>query len=67
MNVYKVTLNEAIQPQQDLLLGIKVTYTHIVKPMPAKLPQVAKQHTVYAFNSYFLSPYLSKEVKTTLQ
>ncbi|OBZ87528.1 Dolichyl-diphosphooligosaccharide--protein glycosyltransferase subunit 1A, partial [Choanephora cucurbitarum] len=67
VNVYKVTLNEAIQPQQDLLLGIKVTYTHIVKPMPAKLPQVAKQHTVYAFNSYFLSPYLSKEVKTTLQ
>ncbi|KAI8073451.1 Ribophorin I [Gilbertella persicaria] len=67
MNVYKVTLNEAVKPQEDVLLGIKVAYTHVIKPMPTKLPQVARQHTIYAYNSYFLSPYVTKEVKTTLQ
>jgi oligosaccharyltransferase complex subunit alpha (ribophorin I) len=67
MKIYKISLNEPVQPQQDILLGIKVAYTHTVKPMPTKLPQVARQHTVYAFNSYFLSPYFTKEVKTTLQ
>ncbi|KAL0145580.1 Ribophorin I [Mucor lusitanicus] len=67
MNVYKVTLNEPVQPQEDILIGLKIAYIHNVKPMPTKLPQVARQHTVYAFNSYLLSPYFTKETKTTLQ
>lgn len=67
MNVYKISLNEPVQPEEDVLLGIKLAYTHTIKPMPAKLPQVARQHTIYAFNSYFLSPYQTVEVKTTVQ
>lgn len=65
--VYKVTLPAPIQPQEDILLGIKIAYTHTIKPMPSKLPQVSRQHTVFAFNSYFLSPYQTIETKTTLQ
>ncbi|KAG2210082.1 hypothetical protein INT46_001912 [Mucor plumbeus] len=67
MNVYKVILNEPVKPQDDILIGLKIAYIHNIKPMPTKLPQVARQHTVYAFNSYFLSPYYTKETKTTLQ
>lgn len=65
--VYKIDLKEhSVQPNEDVLLGIKVAYTHVIKPMPAKLPQLARQHTMIAFNSYFLSPYFTKEIKTTL-
>lgn len=67
MNVYKVILNEPVKPQDDILIGLKIAYIHNIKPMPTKLPQVARQHTVYAFNSYLLSPYYTKETKTTLQ
>ncbi|KAI7895853.1 Ribophorin I [Mucor mucedo] len=67
MYVYKVILNEPVQPQQDVLLGLKIAYTHTIKPMPTKLPQVARQHTIFAFNSYLLSPYQTIETKTTLQ
>ncbi|CEI95759.1 hypothetical protein RMCBS344292_09937 [Rhizopus microsporus] len=65
--VYKIDLKEhSVQPNEDVLLGIKIAYIHVVKPMPAKLPQLARQHTMIAFNSYFLSPYFTKEIKTTL-
>lgn len=67
MYVYKVIINEPVQPQQDVLLGLKIAYTHTIKPMPTKLPQVARQHTIFAFNSYLLSPYQTIETKTTLQ
>lgn len=67
MYVYKITLLEPVQPQKDILIGLKVAYTHTIKPMPIKLPQVSRQHTVFAFNSYFLSPYQTIETKTTLQ
>lgn len=67
LNIYKISLNEPLQPESDILLGIKIAYTHTIKPMPSKLPQVARQHTIFAFNSYFLSPYQTSEVKTTLQ
>ncbi|KAI9243585.1 Ribophorin I [Helicostylum pulchrum] len=67
MYVYKIALLEPVQPQQDVLIGLKVAYTHTIKPMPIKLPQVSRQHTVFAFNSYFLSPYQTVETKTTLQ
>lgn len=67
LNIYKISLNEPLQPETDVLLGIKIAYTHTIKPMPSKLPQVARQHTIFAFNSYFLSPYQTNEVKTTLQ
>ncbi|KAI8647550.1 Ribophorin I [Parasitella parasitica] len=67
MNVYKVSLHEPVKPEEDVLIGLKIAYIHNIKPMPAKLPQISRQHTVYAFNSYFLSPYHTKETKTTLQ
>lgn len=67
MYVYKIILNEPVQPQEDILIGLKIAYTHTIKPMPTKLPQVARQHTIYAFNSYLLSPYQTIETKTTLQ
>ncbi|KAI7904226.1 Ribophorin I [Cokeromyces recurvatus] len=67
LNVYKIHLDKPVQPQQDVLIGIKIAYTHLIKPMPAKLPQVARQHTSFAFNTYLISPYTTKETKTTLQ
>jgi oligosaccharyltransferase complex subunit alpha (ribophorin I) len=63
---YKVTLNKSVQPEQDVLLGINIVYTHSIRPLPKKLPQVARQHSIYGFNSYILSPYFTNEVKTTV-
>ncbi|KAI9470537.1 MAG: Ribophorin I [Benjaminiella poitrasii] len=67
LNVYKISLDTPVAPQQDVLIGIKMAYTHTIRPMPSKLPQVARQHTAYAFNTYLLSPYSTKEAKTTVQ
>lgn len=64
--VYKVSLDKPVQPNEDVLLGIKVVYTHTIKALPKQLPQVARQHTVYGFNSFLLSPYFTDEVKTTV-
>ncbi|KAI8971840.1 Ribophorin I [Mycotypha africana] len=66
LHIYKVVLNEPVQPGDDILLGIKSVYTHLINPVPATLPQIARQHTLYGFNSYFFSPYHTKEQKTTL-
>ncbi|KAI9267318.1 Ribophorin I [Sporodiniella umbellata] len=65
--VYKIDLSEhPVQTDEDILLGIKITYFHSIKPLPKKLPQLARQHTTFNFNSYVLTPYPSKEMKTTL-
>ncbi|KAG1456506.1 hypothetical protein G6F56_006815 [Rhizopus delemar] len=65
--VYKIDLKEhAVQPNEEILLGVKIAYINSIKPLPKKLPQLARQHTTLNFNSYFLSPYLTKEIKTTL-
>jgi oligosaccharyltransferase complex subunit alpha (ribophorin I) len=56
-----------VQPNEDILLGVKIAYINVIKPLPATLPQLARQHTTLTFNAYFLSPYFSKEVKTTLK
>ncbi|KAI8381186.1 Ribophorin I [Radiomyces spectabilis] len=64
--LYKVTLPEPVQPNEDIRIGIKVAYTHVVAPLPKKMPQVAKQHLTYVNNMYLYSPYATEETKTTL-
>ncbi|KAI8097180.1 Ribophorin I [Halteromyces radiatus] len=67
IQLYKVILDQPLQPQEDIRLGIHISYTHVLKPLPAKIPQVARQLLLYRGNVYLYSPYASKEMKTTLQ
>ncbi|KAF7724821.1 dolichyl-diphosphooligosaccharide--protein glycosyltransferase subunit 1 [Apophysomyces ossiformis] len=63
---YKVKLDKPLQPNEDIRFGIKLSYTHLLKPLPAKIPQVARQHLFFAGNVYLFSPYFTEEMKTTL-
>ncbi|ORY93294.1 Ribophorin I, partial [Syncephalastrum racemosum] len=65
--LYKVTFDEPVQPNQEIRFGIKVSYTHVLEPFPAKAPQVSRQFLRYHGNVYHFSPYFSQEMKTTLQ
>ncbi|KAI8993300.1 Ribophorin I [Pilobolus umbonatus] len=66
MHVYRVLMDKPIQPAEDTVFIVHVAYSHSIKALPAKLPQIARQFSVYATNSYFISPYFTKEVKTTV-
>ncbi|KAI8335166.1 Ribophorin I [Chlamydoabsidia padenii] len=67
VHLYKVIFDTPLQPNDDIRLGIHVSYTHVLKPLPAKIPQVARQLVNYHGNVYLYSPYTSDEMKTTLQ
>ncbi|CAO3593226.1 unnamed protein product [Absidia cylindrospora] len=43
VQLYKVILDQPLQPDDDIRLGIHISYTHVLKPLPAKIPQVARQ------------------------
>lgn len=67
VQLYKITFDEPIQPDTDVRFGVRLTYTHVLTPLPAKIPQVARQFVVYNDNIYMYSPYFTDEIKTTLQ
>jgi oligosaccharyltransferase complex subunit alpha (ribophorin I) len=67
VQLYKVVLDEPLAPNDDIRLGIHISYTHVLAPLPAKIPQVARQLVNYKGNVYLYSPYATEEVKTTLQ
>ncbi|CAO3623598.1 unnamed protein product [Cunninghamella blakesleeana] len=64
--LYKITFDEPLQADQDIRITLKVSYTHSLKPLPAKIPQVARQLLMYKGNVFFFSPYDTDEVKTTI-
>lgn len=64
---YKITFDEPIQPEEEVRFGIKISYTHMLQPLPAEIPQVARQFVVYTGNVYVYSLYPSDEMKTTVQ
>lgn len=66
LQLYKVTFDEPLQADQDIRITIKVSYTHSLKPLPAKIPQVARQLLMYKGNVFFFSPYETDEIKTTV-
>ncbi|KAI9278959.1 Ribophorin I [Phascolomyces articulosus] len=67
VQLYKITFDEPIQPDAEIRFGVKLAYTHALTPLPAKIPQVARQFVVYSDNIYLYSPYFTDEVKTTVQ
>ncbi|ORZ20259.1 Ribophorin I [Absidia repens] len=67
VQLYKVIFNEPLAPNDDIRLGIHISYTHVLKPLPAKIPQVSRQLLYYSGNVYLYSPYPTAEMKTTLQ
>ncbi|KAI7855229.1 Ribophorin I [Circinella umbellata] len=67
VQLYKITFDEPIQPDTEVRFGVKLAYTHVLTPLPAKIPQVARQFVVYNDNIYMYSPYFTDEIKTTLQ
>ncbi|KAI7864621.1 Ribophorin I [Spinellus fusiger] len=67
LQLYKVLLATPLGKGEEVRLGIKLSYTSMVTPFPAKLPQVARQHLSYKSNVYVHSPYPTQEMKTTLQ
>lgn len=65
MHVYKIHLNQTILPDQDVKIGVQIIYTHLVRPLPAKIPQISKQHVSFANNIYLFSAYSTIDMKTT--
>ncbi|KAI8645820.1 Ribophorin I-domain-containing protein [Parasitella parasitica] len=63
--VYKIHLLEPIDHNGQVKLGIKLTYTHQIRPLPAQIPQISKQHVTYSNNIFMLSPYHTTDIKTT--
>jgi oligosaccharyltransferase complex subunit alpha (ribophorin I) len=65
MHVYKIHLKEKVEPDQDVKIGVQLVYTHLVRPLPEKIPQISKQHVSFANNIYLFSAYSTDEMKTT--
>ncbi|KAL9542653.1 hypothetical protein MBANPS3_008509 [Mucor bainieri] len=65
LNVYEIRLQEPLEYNSQVKLGVKLTYTHQIRPLPAKIPQVSKQHVTYSNNIFMLSPYPTSDIKTT--
>jgi len=63
--VYEIQLHEPLEYNNQVKLGVKLTYTHQIYPLPARIPQVSKQHVIYANNIFMLSPYHTSDIKTT--
>lgn len=66
LQLYKITFDEPLEADQDIRITIKISYTHTLKPLPAKIPQVARQLLTYKGNVFLFSPYVTDEVKTTV-
>lgn len=67
VQLYKITFDEPVQPGQEIRFGVKIAYTHALEPLPARIPQVARQFVLYNGNVYSYSAYPSDEIKTTVQ
>jgi oligosaccharyltransferase complex subunit alpha (ribophorin I) len=65
--IYKITLPQPLKQEQEMKLGIRYSYAHLVEPLPKKIPQVARQHVKFKANMYLLSPYSTSYIKTTLR
>ncbi|KAL9559332.1 hypothetical protein PS6_000799 [Mucor atramentarius] len=63
--VYKIYLQEPLEHNNQVKLGVKLTYTHQIRPLPARIPQVSKQHVIFSSNIFMLSPYHTSDIKTT--
>ncbi|GAN01038.1 dolichyl-diphosphooligosaccharide--protein glycosyltransferase subunit 1 [Mucor ambiguus] len=62
---YEIQLQEPLEYNSQVKLGIKLTYTHQIRPLPAKIPQVSKQHVTYSSSIFMPSPYHTSDIKTT--
>ncbi|KAL0073030.1 Ribophorin I [Phycomyces blakesleeanus] len=67
LQLYKVTFDSPLQPDEEIRFGVKVAYTNVIEPLPKKLPQISRQHLIFNGNVYLFSPYNTEEIKTTLQ
>lgn len=63
--VYKIYLKEPLEYNNQVKLGVKLTYTHQIRPFPVQIPQISKQHVTYSSNIFLLSPYHTTDIKTT--
>lgn len=68
VEAFKVLLNTPINPEENTGIAIDLAYTHWIRPLPAIIPQLAKQHVTFtAGNIYLFSPYPSDEMTTTFK
>ncbi|KAI9319084.1 Ribophorin I [Dichotomocladium elegans] len=67
LQLYEITFHKPLKPNEEIRFGVKIASTHALEPLPAKIPQVARQFVVYADNVYVHSPYPIEELKTTVQ
>lgn len=58
---------DPLEHHQEIKIGIRLTFTHMIKPLPEEIPQISKQHVTYAGNMFIVSPYPTKDIKTTFK
>ena len=64
--LWKVELNNNLQPGKSTTVEIETVLTHNLKPYPAAITQKEKQLLLYTGNAYFYSPYKTLKQITTV-
>ena len=64
---YKIHLPEPLAPNAQQTLSISYSILSSLKPVPAQLPQTAKQYLQYDFSAYALSAYLTEKQRTKVK
>ncbi|KAJ5061872.1 Ribophorin I [Bipolaris maydis] len=64
---YKTHLPEPLAPNAQQTLSISYSILSSLKPVPAQLPQTAKQYLQYDFSAYAPSAYLTEKQRTKVK
>ncbi|XP_014558497.1 hypothetical protein COCVIDRAFT_14326 [Bipolaris victoriae FI3] len=64
---YKIHLPEPLAPNAQQTLSISYSILSSLKPVPAQLPQTAKQYLQYDFSAYAPSAYLTEKQRTKVK
>jgi oligosaccharyltransferase complex subunit alpha (ribophorin I) len=64
--LYRVNLGKPLAAQASTKIQVKMVFTHVMTPFPAKISQNEKQLVRYYDNHYFFSPYTVQTQTTTV-
>ncbi len=65
-STYKVQLQSPLQPGKEVTVGVHMDIISSLHPVPSEIKAKEHQFMKYTGNAYFFSPYLTKEMKTTI-
>ncbi|KAK9709322.1 dolichyl-diphosphooligosaccharide--protein glycosyltransferase subunit 1 [Basidiobolus ranarum] len=64
---YKIDFAAPLPPKEKLVAIINLSYSHVLTPFPAEVPQNGKPLYLYESNVYIYSPYHTEKQKTNIK